>query len=127
MFDCFTPEMTPAGLEPAIPGSVGRCLIHWATGPSAIEDRTYCYAKRCIQMRLALNCKMFAQESKPAIAQLVEHLTVDICSHQMVPGSIPGGRTFQECHTTGTHLCMIITISNIDKIFIMIKQGHTRI
>ena len=28
-------EMTPAGLEPAIPGSAGRCLIHWATGPSA--------------------------------------------------------------------------------------------
>ena len=26
-------KMTPAGLEPAIPGSVGRCLIHWATGP----------------------------------------------------------------------------------------------
>ena len=24
--------MTPAGLEPAIPGSVDRCLIHWATG-----------------------------------------------------------------------------------------------
>ena len=31
---------------------------------------------------------------KPAIAQLVEHLTVDLCSDQMVPGSIPGGRTF---------------------------------
>ena len=30
----------------------------------------------------------------PAIAQLVEHLTVDRCSHQMVPGSIPGGWTF---------------------------------
>ena len=27
----------------------------------------------------------------PAIAQLVEHLTVDPCSNQMVPGSIPGG------------------------------------
>ena len=26
-------QMNPAGLEPAIPGSVGRCLIHWATGP----------------------------------------------------------------------------------------------
>ena len=26
-------SMNPAGLEPAIPGSVGRCLIHWATGP----------------------------------------------------------------------------------------------
>ena len=29
---------------------------------------------------------------KPVIAQLVEHLTVDSCSHQMVPGSIPGDR-----------------------------------
>ena len=26
-------KMNPAGLEPAIPGPVGRCLIHWATGP----------------------------------------------------------------------------------------------
>ena len=25
--------MNPVGLEPTIPGSVGRCLIHWATGP----------------------------------------------------------------------------------------------
>ena len=32
--------------------------------------------------------------SSPAIAQLVEHLTVDLCSNQMVPGSIPGGRMF---------------------------------
>ena len=29
----FPMQLTPAGLEPAIPGSVGRCLIHWATGP----------------------------------------------------------------------------------------------
>ena len=28
--------MTPVGLEPTIPGSVGRCLIHWATGPLSI-------------------------------------------------------------------------------------------
>ena len=28
-------NMTPAGLKPTIPGSVGRCLIHWATGPAA--------------------------------------------------------------------------------------------
>ena len=26
--------MTPAGLEPATPGSVGRSLFHWATGPA---------------------------------------------------------------------------------------------
>ena len=31
---------------------------------------------------------------QPAIAQLVEHLTVELGSDQMVPGSIPGGRTF---------------------------------
>ena len=43
---CFRPESsryvreknaasqtTAAGIEPAIPGSVGRCLDHWATGP----------------------------------------------------------------------------------------------
>ena len=27
------PMVTPVGLEPTTPGSVGRCLIHWATGP----------------------------------------------------------------------------------------------
>ena len=32
------------------------------------------------------------RSDKPAIAQLVEHLTVECCSNQMVPGSIPGGR-----------------------------------
>ena len=32
------PCMTPAGLEPVIPGSVSRCLIHWATGPSGGDD-----------------------------------------------------------------------------------------
>ena len=32
-----TNKMTPAGLEPAIPASVGRCLIHWATGPDAFD------------------------------------------------------------------------------------------
>ena len=31
----------------------------------------------------------------PAIAQLVEHLTVECCSNQMVPGSIPGGRIYR--------------------------------
>ena len=29
--------MTPAGLEPAIPGSVGRCLIYWATVPLMVS------------------------------------------------------------------------------------------
>ncbi len=30
--------------------------------------------------------------SIPAIAQLAEHLTVEACRYQMVPGSIPGRR-----------------------------------
>ena len=36
-----------------------------------------------------------AGANKPAIAQLVEHLTVECCSNQMVPGSIPGGRIYR--------------------------------
>ena len=33
-----------------------------------------------------------AASGRPVIAQLVEHLTVESCRHQMVPGSIPGDR-----------------------------------
>ena len=37
---------------------------------------------------------------KPVIAQLVKHLTVDSCSNQMVPGSIPGDRiSLRYCST----------------------------
>ena len=36
-------------------------------------------------------------DARPAIAQLAEHLTVDLCSYQMVPGSIPGGRKALLC------------------------------
>ena len=39
-------EVTSAGLEPAIPGSVGRCLIHWATRPLRIF-----FAPRAWQLR----------------------------------------------------------------------------
>ena len=31
---------------------------------------------------------------KPDVAQLVEHLTPELCRDQMVLGSTPGGRTF---------------------------------
>ena len=48
------------------------------------------------------------QSNKPAIAQLVEHLTVETCSNQMVPGSIPGGRTcpllYHELEARGVRL-----------------------
>ena len=38
------------------------------------------------------------EKAQPAIAQLVEHLTVERCRNQMVPGSIPGGRIFDMQH-----------------------------
>ena len=50
--------------------------------PAGRRSQSSCRARRCINASL----------SPPAIAQLVEHLTVDACSDQMVPGSIPGGR-----------------------------------
>ena len=35
------------GLEPTIPGSVGRCLIHWATGPTDAHDVTKSSTSSC--------------------------------------------------------------------------------
>jgi hypothetical protein len=50
-------------------------------------------------------------DAKPAIAQLVEHLTVESCSNQMVPGSIPGGRIFlASCELCYAMLCCDIYI-----------------
>ena len=41
---------------------------------------------------------------QPAIAQLAEHLTVELCSYQLVPDSIPGGRISSPLtHPTHTH------------------------
>ena len=45
-------------------------------------------------LRFVPNVERHGAHVMPAIAQLVEHLTVECCSNQMVPGSIPGGRTF---------------------------------
>ena len=51
-------QMTPAGLEPAIPGSVGRRLIHLATGPlfrAALRPEvSNCYRRRFSSCRLAV-------------------------------------------------------------------------
>ena len=57
--------VTPAGLEPAIPGSVGRCLIHWATGPVEHRNlRQVCFYTR----KPATKSLYFAQGSpKPRL------------------------------------------------------------
>jgi hypothetical protein len=41
-----------------------------------------------------LASSIFQKDNKPAIAQLVDHLTADLCSDQMVRGLIPDVRTF---------------------------------
>ena len=64
----------PAKLKRLCPSTEALAKLHWAI-----------YAlKNQVKLKLCI----------PAIAQLAEHLTVDTCSNQMVPGSIPGGRTF---------------------------------
>ena len=43
--------MTPVGLEPTIPRSVGRCLIHWATGPLVLA--TFVNAREVVHGNIA--------------------------------------------------------------------------
>ena len=52
---------------------------------------------------------------KPAIAQLVEHLTVDVCSYQMVPGFDSGWPDLAWCRSClGQQAKQVI--SNITKL-----------
>ena len=59
----------------------------WIQKPAiAIQIRV-----RLVQV-LAITAATATYLSSPAIARLVEHQIVDLCSNQMVPGSIPGGK-----------------------------------
>jgi hypothetical protein len=68
-------QMTPAGLEPAIPGSVGRCLIHWATGPLVI-----CNADRCVASACVLAVCIVVVRSLRCV------MCVGVCACSVVPG-----------------------------------------
>ena len=89
--------MTPAGLEPAIPGSVGRCLIHWATGPDtkcmrhshnhmrrmrSLSWRStwqccHCYRSRLVLDRFATaTAAVWYLTVLPLLPQLFRYLTV---------------------------------------------------
>ena len=82
-------KLTPAGLEPAISGSVDRCLIHWATGPS--ETLFVCLSDSCVPswragFSLALEPKVLtAIGCERRCSLVVEHLL----RKQEVAGSIP--------------------------------------
>ena len=74
-------KMTPAGLEPAIPGSVGRCLIHWATVPVDIPSS------------LAVCHRMPVTPFRAAFAYCLRLAASNV--HQ--PGIEPGSHRWQQC------------------------------
>ena len=65
------------GLEPTIPGSVGRCLIHWATGP--VLDRS---RKHVISHLAAMLDSYQVTRALPALPSCC-HLETD-CAHVAV-------------------------------------------
>jgi hypothetical protein len=60
--------MTPAGLEPAIPGSVGRCLIHWATGPSEGPIQIYRNTTAAEMLLIKYTRKLYTHQTARAEA-----------------------------------------------------------
>ena len=69
-------KVTPAGLEPAIPGSVGRCLIHWATGPiEHIVSSTHIFVQS-VTVSIAGLCECFV-----AVPRTQQHA----CASQVAP------------------------------------------
>ena len=64
-------------------GSLPVCVVH-----RRVEGATL---KEC-DSGVAILVTNLARQNKPAIAQLAEHLTVECCSNQMVPGSTLGGQ-----------------------------------
>ena len=100
--------MTPAGLEPAIPGSVGRCLIHWATGPAAMHrDWRHGNMRRLVGGESKATTVLGLPQPSAHGCQVHEKLnsmirgsivaSISAC-HAEDPGSIPGrGGACRDC------------------------------
>ena len=91
-----------AGETPAcgVAGQPGRAR-RWTVGSQAGEALALYLKSRPNSDGIPMQeCTCVGLYTYPAIAQLVEHLTVECCSYQMVPGSIPGGRIFMKPSTT---------------------------
>ena len=71
--------------EPGIAGSSPAGVIY-SFGP---QDRG---PSRALALSVDAARQRAWTSPTPAIAQLAEHLTVEVCRNQMVPGSIPGRR-----------------------------------
>lgn len=78
-------QMTPVGLEPTIPGSVGQCLIHWATGPSSFL--TTLQSKNLLTYYFLISCSSCT--SIPAAISLYLSLRA-MCFYTKPPMGIDG-------------------------------------
>ena len=92
-----------SALDPAAPRLFRRLAIEKIQPPGLACHRASTMGATCVQGHRRNPCTKHARVHdicivglalflNPAKAQLVEHLTVDFCSYQMAPGSIPGGR-----------------------------------
>ena len=90
--NCKCATQLPPQFGPANAAELQRAIWRAEMDTLGIEPRAFRMRSGCdTTTPCARDCCAPAM-SIPAIAQLVEHLTVEPCSNQMVPGSIPGGR-----------------------------------
>ena len=97
--------MGPAGARPQTRfGRACRCCSGRVVGSARFCSG--CCIRLCTAARgdAGLHFAAPGHYATPAIAQLAEHLTVDACSNQLVPGSIPGGRRLR---LVGLHIYLL--------------------
>ena len=108
-------KVTPAGLAPAIPGSVGRCLIHCATGPgenwsrpqkSTILGPSFPHPAAPPPQGHPSSCHPFPAAPPPPACRCPFRTPVPLRRKQcLCPGSKGGGPSAppQPPHNTNTH------------------------
>ena len=91
-------------------------VIGWKSMTSILAHFIGCCIGESIRNFFSYRFDRCTGWNNPAIAQLVEHLTVDCCSYQMVTGSIPVGRIFRislrESFGALEDLCLIPCLLN---------------
>ena len=92
-------KVTPAGLEPAIPGSVGRCLIHWATGPVATRATLFANSVLPWQTLMFLLRYLLLHMAPPSMTKCI--------SRESNPGHIDGNDVFYQTTTCPMMLALL--------------------
>ena len=85
----------------------GACHIKktiWGSTAGEVQEGPKNRRGVCSTLVTAAGLQTEKQPITPSIAQLVEHLTVDLSRYQMVPGSIPSERNFCQQLTSPAHM-----------------------